>query len=126
MIFTDLEVLATLLAAIIHDYDHPGVNNHFLMASSDKMALLYNDKSILENHHCAASFEVLSRTQCNFLGSLDRADFKSVRENVVDMVLATDLAQHFSLLTMFKKKVLTVESFDPVGTREDRVLLMQM
>ncbi|KAJ3081920.1 High affinity cAMP-specific 3',5'-cyclic phosphodiesterase 7A, partial [Rhizoclosmatium hyalinum] len=42
------------------------------------------------------------------------------------MVLATDLAQHFSLLTMFKKKVLTGDTFDPLGTREDRTLLMQM
>ncbi|KAJ3143784.1 High affinity cAMP-specific 3',5'-cyclic phosphodiesterase 7A, partial [Irineochytrium annulatum] len=125
-LFSDLEQLSILLAATIHDFDHPGVNNHFLIASSDRRALLYNDKSVLENHHCASAFEVMSRKECAFLGSLDRADFKTVREAVVEMVLATDLAQHFSLLTMFKKKVLTAETFDPVGTREDRTLLMQM
>ncbi|KAJ3108886.1 cAMP-specific 3',5'-cyclic phosphodiesterase 4C [Phlyctochytrium bullatum] len=125
-IFTDLEILSILLAAIIHDFDHPGVNNHFLIASCDRRALLYNDKSVLENHHCAAAFEVLSRRECNFMSTLDRAEYRKVRENVVDMVLATDLAQHFSLLTMFKKKVLTGDTFDPLGTREDRTLLMQM
>ncbi|KAJ3294990.1 hypothetical protein HDU79_010064 [Rhizoclosmatium sp. JEL0117] len=125
-IFTDLELLAIYIAASIHDYDHPGVNNQYLISTSDHRALLYNDKSVLENHHCASAFEVLSRKECSFLSTLDRSDYKSLRENVVDMVLATDLAQHFSLLTMFKKKVLTGDTFDPLGTREDRTLLMQM
>ncbi|KAJ3114020.1 hypothetical protein HK100_001822 [Physocladia obscura] len=125
-IFTDLELLAVYLAAVVHDFDHPGFSNQFLITTSDRRALLYNDKSVLENHHCASAFEVLARKDCSFLSTLDRADYKSLRENVVDMVLATDLAQHFSLLTMFKKKVLTGDTFDPLGTREDRTLLMQM
>ncbi|KAJ3031521.1 UNVERIFIED_CONTAM: hypothetical protein HDU68_003057 [Siphonaria sp. JEL0065] len=125
-VFTDLELLAIYIAASIHDFDHPGVNNQFLIATADHRALLYNDKSVLENHHCASAFEVMARKDCSFLSTLDRAEYKSLRENVVDMVLATDLAQHFSLLTMFKKKVLTGDTFDPLGTREDRTLLMQM
>ncbi|KAJ3050263.1 cAMP-specific 3',5'-cyclic phosphodiesterase 4D [Rhizophlyctis rosea] len=125
-VFTDLENLALYLAASIHDFDHPGVNNHFLIATSDRRAMLYNDKSVLENHHCASAFEVLQRDGCNFLSGLDKKSWRALRENVVDMVLATDLAQHFSLLTMFKKKVLAGDSFDPVGQREDRSLLMQM
>ncbi|KAJ3356818.1 hypothetical protein HDU83_009630 [Entophlyctis luteolus] len=125
-IFNDLELLAIYLAAAIHDFDHPGVNNQYLIATSDQRALLYNDKSVLENHHCASAFEVLARKECAFLSTLDRVEYKSLRENVVEMVLATDLAQHFSLLTMFKKKVLTGDTFDPTGTREDRTLLMQI
>ncbi|KAI8620529.1 hypothetical protein BC830DRAFT_1059110 [Chytriomyces sp. MP71] len=125
-IFTDLEILAIYIAASIHDFDHPGVNNSYLIATADRRALLYNDKAVLENHHCASAFEVLARKECAFLSTLDRADYKSLRENVVDMVLATDLAQHFTHLTNFKKKVLTGDTFDPLGTREDRTLLMQM
>ena len=33
-VFTDLEVLASILASAVHDVDHPGVNNHFLVATS--------------------------------------------------------------------------------------------
>ena len=33
-VFTDLEVLAAILASAVHDVDHPGVNNHFLVATS--------------------------------------------------------------------------------------------
>ena len=33
-VFTDLEILATILGSAVHDVDHPGVNNHFLVATS--------------------------------------------------------------------------------------------
>ncbi|KAI8822965.1 uncharacterized protein EV422DRAFT_386421 [Fimicolochytrium jonesii] len=124
--FTDVEVLAFYIAAAIHDYDHPGVNNHFLIATSDPRALLYNDKSVLENHHCASAFQVMRKPECDFAAGMVRKEYRGLREGIVEMVLATDLAQHFSLLAMFKKKVLTSGGFDPVSTREDRTLLMQM
>ena len=103
--FSDLETLSIYIAASIHDFDHPGVNNNFLIATKDKMALLYNDKSVLENHHCSAAFNLLITTEHNFFEALDRKTFSTVRSHIVDMVLATDLAQHFDLLTRFKKKV---------------------
>ena len=93
-------------AASIHDFDHPGVNNNFLIATNDKWAMLYNDKSVLENHHCAAAFDVLMQPENNFLGGVDKKVFKTFRASVVDLVLVTDLAQHFVLLSNFKKKVL--------------------
>ncbi|KND00117.1 uncharacterized protein SPPG_04459 [Spizellomyces punctatus DAOM BR117] len=124
--FSDLEILSFYIAAAIHDYDHPGVNNHFLIATSDPRALLYNDKSVLENHHCASAFGVMRRKDCDFVRGLGKKEWRALRESIVEMVLATDLAQHFSLLAMFKKKVLTSGGFDPFTTREDRTLLMQM
>ena len=103
--FSDLETLAIYVAAAIHDYDHPGVNNNFLIATRDKKALFYNDKSVLENHHCSAAFSLLLKPHNNFLAGLDKNSFTTFRSSVVDMVLATDLAQHFDLLTRFKQKV---------------------
>lgn len=53
---TDLEIFATLVAAIIHDYEHTGTTNNFHVMSGSDTALLYNDRAVLENHHISASF----------------------------------------------------------------------
>lgn len=41
-VFTDLEILAALFAAAIHDVDHPGVSNQFLINTSESKLLLKN------------------------------------------------------------------------------------
>lgn len=67
-----LETLAILTAAAIHDFEHPGVNNAFLSKLQDKIAIRYNDASVLENHHVAASFELMfSKTQNNWAFKLE-------------------------------------------------------
>lgn len=38
-VFTDLEVLAAIFASAIHDVDHPGVSNQFLINTSESGAL---------------------------------------------------------------------------------------
>jgi hypothetical protein len=50
------ELISLYVAACVHDYEHPGVNNVFLSSISDPMALRHNDISVLESHHIAASF----------------------------------------------------------------------
>lgn len=36
-----LEIMASLIAAVTHDLDHPGVNQPFLVATSNHLATLY-------------------------------------------------------------------------------------
>ena len=42
-IFDDLESIAAILAAIVHDLDHPGKTNSFLVNAGFPLAVLYND-----------------------------------------------------------------------------------
>jgi len=58
-----LERMACLMAAAIHDFEHLGVSNDFLVRTCDKRALIYNDQHVNENHHVAAAFAVLSRPE---------------------------------------------------------------
>ncbi len=104
-LFTDIELLSIYFSAIIHDVDHPGVSNNFLIAINSPMSILYNDKSILENHHCSKAFGILQKPDCNFVKSLDTAQYKFFRNSAVEMVLATDLSHHFSILSTFNKRV---------------------
>lgn len=50
---TDNDVLAVVLAAILHDYEHPGYNNNYMVASRSELTHIYNDTSVLENHHAS-------------------------------------------------------------------------
>jgi hypothetical protein len=41
---TPLEIMSSLIAAVTHDLDHPGVNQPFLIATSNHLAALYEVK----------------------------------------------------------------------------------
>jgi cAMP-specific phosphodiesterase 4/calcium/calmodulin-dependent 3',5'-cyclic nucleotide phosphodiesterase len=96
-------ILAGLLAAVVHDYEHEGVNNDFLVKTSNKKAILYNDRSPNENHHVAAAWHVLQHPECNFLENMGVSDHRQLRRLVVEMVLGTDMAAHGNTLKSFKQ-----------------------
>ena len=58
--FSKLEVFAALVGAAVHDVDHPGRSNQFLIETNNPLAVLYNDNSVLENHHLAVAFQTLA------------------------------------------------------------------
>ncbi|XP_053738177.1 cAMP-specific 3',5'-cyclic phosphodiesterase 4C-like isoform X1 [Synchiropus splendidus] len=106
-VFTDLEVLAAIFAAAIHDVDHPGVSNQFLINTNSELALMYNDESVLENHHLAVGFKLLQEENCDIFQNLNKKQRQTLRRMVIDMVLATDMSKHMSLLADLKTMVET-------------------
>ncbi|XP_050707424.1 cGMP-inhibited 3',5'-cyclic phosphodiesterase 3A-like, partial [Eriocheir sinensis] len=126
--FPALELMALYTAAAMHDYDHPGRTNAFLVTTHAPQAVLYNDRSVLENHHAAAAWSLfLSKPEYNFLSHLDRAEFKRFRFLVIEAILATDLKRHFEILAEFNAKS---NEPDAPGldwaTETDRLLALQM
>ncbi|KAI8125286.1 5'-cyclic nucleotide phosphodiesterase 1, Calcium/calmodulin-dependent 3' [Lucilia cuprina] len=99
---TDLEIYATLLAALIHDYEHTGTTNNFHVMSGSETALLYNDRAVLENHHISAAFRLLKDDDCNVLSNLSREEYRELRTLIIDMVLSTDMSFHFQQLKNMK------------------------
>lgn len=95
-------ILAGLLAAVVHDFEHEGVTNDFLIKSMHPRALTYNDRSPNEQHHVAAAFHLLLQPEYNFLSSLTQAEFKLLRRLVLDMVLGTDMNDNDALLSAFR------------------------
>ncbi|KAM4557629.1 3',5'-cyclic-AMP phosphodiesterase 4B-like isoform 1-T1 [Fundulus diaphanus] len=106
-VFTDLEILAAIFAAAIHDVDHPGVSNQFLINTNSELALIYNDESVLENHHLAVGFKILLEDSCDIFQNLTRNQRQALRKMVIDMVLATDMSKHMNLLANLKTMVET-------------------
>ncbi|XP_076683903.1 phosphodiesterase dunce isoform X5 [Andrena cerasifolii] len=106
-VFTPLEITAALFAATIHDVDHPGVTNQFLVNSSSELALMYNDESVLENHHLAVAFKLLQNEGCDIFINMTKKQRQTLRKMVIDMVLSTDMSKHMSLLADLKTMVET-------------------
>lgn len=106
-VFTGLETLAAIFACAIHDVDHPGLTNQYLINTSSELALMYNDESVLENHHLAVAFKLLQEENCDIFANLSKKQRQSLRKMVIDMVLATDMSKHMSLLADLKTMVET-------------------
>jgi cAMP-specific phosphodiesterase 4 len=106
-IFTPLEEMSVMIAACVHDVDHPGRNNQFLVNTMHDLAIMYNDESVLENHHLAVTFKLLQDQSCNFLENMDKSQTKVFRRIVIDTVLATDMSKHFKHLGELKTMVET-------------------
>ena len=75
------------------------------METQHPLAVKYNDQSVLENHHIASTFAVAQKAEFNIFKLFSKEQFKSVRERMVSMVLATDMAKHFSDLGKLKSRV---------------------
>ena len=91
-----IEALALLVSAIVHDVDHPGVNNLFLVNSQDPLAFAYNDTSVLENHHLVTAFTLLQRPQLQWTGVLSQENKATLRRCMIKNILHTDMALHKS------------------------------
>ena len=105
---THIDRLSALVAAIIHDMGHPGVNNTFLEATKHELAILYNDVSVLENHHVAAAFKLLKTKELDWTKTMALEDYKDFRETVVGMVLGHALpmlAPGCPLVLTFKRTI---------------------
>jgi len=96
--------MACLLAAAVHDYEHLGLNNDFLVKTGHKRAICFNDQNVNENHHAAAAFALLEKPEFNFLKVLPRKAFVRLRKLVIDLVLGTDLKYHFDYISDVKGK----------------------
>lgn len=58
-VFSQLDILALLIAALCHDVDHSGKTNAFEVSSASELAITYHDAAVLENHHAATTFKIM-------------------------------------------------------------------
>lgn len=63
---------------------YPIINDSPFLDS--EMALMYNDESVLENHHLAVAFQLLQHEDCDILENLSRKERQTVRRMIIEMV----------------------------------------
>lgn len=101
--FSELGKAAILFAAYIHDIDHSGKSNFFEINSISKLAIRYNDSSVLESHHISRGFQILQKEATNIFSNLEYSDFIKFRKYVITSVLATDVKFHFRIVEKLKE-----------------------
>lgn len=119
----EVEYGSILIAAACHDFEHFGYNNNFLIDSRLPWAIEYNDKSPLENHHIASTFSIIQQKEFNIFQDLNVDEFKDVRKLMIELVLATDAALHFTELGKFKSRV-GADDFSPA--KDDKLSVLKM
>ncbi|NXS96986.1 PDE1C phosphodiesterase, partial [Jacana jacana] len=91
---TELEIFAMIFAAAIHDYEHTGTTNNFHIQTRSDSAILYNDRSVLENHHVSAAYRLLQDDEeMNILSNLSKDDWSSSSLLVQPSTLGKDLSK---------------------------------
>ena len=91
---SDQQAFSLMIAAICHNLEHPGVNNQFLVNSKSSLATLYNHESILEKHHAFRAFELMLHPAIDLLAVFSKEEYDAFRQQVMSLILATDLASH--------------------------------
>ncbi|XP_004647851.1 high affinity cAMP-specific and IBMX-insensitive 3',5'-cyclic phosphodiesterase 8B isoform X1 [Octodon degus] len=101
-----LDEVAALIAATVHDVDHPGRTNSFLCNAGSELAVLYNDTAVLESHHTALAFQLTVKdAKCNIFKNIDRNHYRTLRQAIIDMVLATEMTKHFEHVNKFVNSI---------------------
>ncbi len=117
------DIVIGLTAAFIHDYEHPGLTNQFLIRTKHPKAIRYSDTSPLENHHIAAAYKLMkSGSDHDVFAYLDENSQRIVRKMLIQMVISTDLAYHFELISNVQSKIMS-ENF-PQDNLEDRLTIL--
>jgi len=139
-----LDILAILIGALCHDIAHPGVNNLYQVHARTKLAIMYNDISVIENYSCAMTFNLAAKH--GLFRNLNRADYRSLRATIIQGsliflppqtatflhdehflpigLLATDMSCHFELLEKFKgfTKSFNIEEQQPTADQKRLIL----
>ena len=131
-----IDVYAMLVAALMHDVDHPGNNNNYEVQRNSTLALRYNDISVLENHHGAVGWNVIyggngegngggsdgNSSGGTIVDSLSKEDLLTFRKTTIKAILHTDMIHHFSLIEQLSS-LNTNDAFD-IKNPSDRITLV--
>jgi hypothetical protein len=123
-VLTKFELFGLFVATICHDANHDGFTNTFNEKAETPLGLLYRNQSVMETHHCTIAIDVMSRDECNLFESLSGDDSRKMWSFIISLILATDMAKHFSFIKQFND-IYDAGNFSP-DTEEGRLLMVEL
>ena len=79
-------LLATLLAAIVHDYRHPGLSNAFQVTADSELSQEFNEQHVLEMHSLKQSLGVLRSGSFNVFVNPSKRRIRDLCSDVITLV----------------------------------------
>jgi len=64
----------------------PCHDDNGLLVTASELALMYNDESVLENHHLAVAFKLLQSPHCDVFANLTKQSRLLLRRMTIDIV----------------------------------------
>jgi len=100
-----MDLMLIVISAICHDIGHPGVTNVFL---GKELGENYTSAALLENFHCTAAIAVLSVPSLDIFKHTVKGKVGQykMRQNMVNLILATDLGTHGQFMKQAGKMML--------------------
>lgn len=117
-----IQTLALLVAALGHDVGHPGVTNAFMIKYHTPALLMVNERLVLELYHTLVFINKILSCYWPSLLAAETTDKLTVRQMVTQLILATDMAEHFEYIA--KLNTLKHERFDHDGHKVKLILLL--
>lgn len=121
-IFTKFEILGMLTAAICHDANHDGFSNQYNVNAQTPLGILFKNQSVMETHHCSVSIGIITKDECNIFKILNENESTQMWTLFINLILATDMAKHFSILESAKK----IDTANWSNTDEGRLMIMKL
>lgn len=99
---SDVERMALMIAAMAHDVGHFGRTNNFLMSSRHRIAIVWNDHSVLESMHASTCTHLAE--SCGIVQGMAVHERQVLRTNITTIILSTDLKFHQEQLHRFSHR----------------------
>ena len=100
---SELDIVSLLISALAHDVGHPGLTNKFMINSKNELSIIYNDVSVLENFHCAKTFQLLENNDINIFSNFSNENLLLLRKKMIGEILSTDMSNHFKIVDEYKQ-----------------------
>lgn len=113
----ELDLLSLCVAAIVHDYRHPGFTNQFFVASMENRPkdVSLTDPRVLENFHCTGAFKFLREEKNNIFVNMSAVERREVRQKIVQLVLATSMDRQSEFLAEVERDAVVHKGYIPGG-----------
>jgi cAMP-specific phosphodiesterase 4 len=77
------------------------------ISKGSELAIMYNDESVLENHHLAVAFKLLQDPNLDIFANLTKKQRTTLRKMVIDMVSSSSANQRRKYRFQLKNSVVS-------------------